>query len=55
VLKQGGKMQEIYDTHKMENVAVKTSKRNSGDKNEIRWTDAIHGIWVKIAYRWTNY
>jgi hypothetical protein len=37
VLKQGGKMQEIYDTHKMKNVAVKTSKRN-GDKIEIRWT-----------------
>jgi hypothetical protein len=32
VLKQGGKMQEIYDTQKMKNVAVKTSERNSGDK-----------------------
>jgi len=26
-----------YDTQKMKNAAVKTSKRNSGDKTEIRW------------------
>jgi len=40
-------MQEIYDTHKMKNVAVKTSKRDNGDKIEMRWTLLLY------CYSWS--